>query len=160
MELAGLSSDNIREDFSKFVREVESELSRALIAAYGPEVGREAARDALVYAWEHWERVSEMDNPVGYLYRVGQSKSRRHRRTRILFPEVDSDALPHVEPDLPEALEQLSNKQRAAVALIHVEGMSEREAAEAMGISRATVRRHARRGLSKLRSFLEVNDDY
>lgn len=112
MELAGLNSDKIEEDFSKFVREVESELSRALIAAYGLEAGREVARDALVYAWEHWERVPAMQNPVGYLYRVGQSKSRRHRRTRILFPEVDSDALPHVEPALPEAFEQLSNKQR------------------------------------------------
>lgn len=152
-------SDNIEEDFSFFVFDAESELSRALIAAYGPEVGREAARDALVYAWEHWERVSEMENPLGYLYRVGQSNSRRHRRRRVLFPEVDADAVPHVEPALPEALEQLSSKQRAAVALIHVDGMSEREAAEAMGVSRTTVRRHAQRGLTKLRRHLGVDDD-
>lgn len=154
-----MGSNDIREGFSQFVRHVETELARALIAAYGPEVGREAVRDALAYAWEHWERVSEMENPVGYLYRVGQSKSRRYRRNRILFPEVDSDELPHVEPALPGALEQLSARQRAAVALIHVDGMSEREAAEAMGISRATVRRHARRGLSKLRGALEVDHD-
>ncbi len=153
-----MSDGDIGKDFSQFVREAESELARALIAAYGPEVGREAARDALAYAWEHWERVSEMENPVGYLYRVGQSKSRRYRRKRILFPEVDSDELPHVEPALPAALEQLSARQRAAVALIHVDGMSEREAAEAMGVSRATVRRHARRGLTKLRGALEVDE--
>jgi len=154
-----LSDGDIREEFSQFVSEAETDLARALIAAYGPEVGREAARDALAYAWENWERLSEMENPVGYLYRVGQSKSRRYRRKRILFPEVNSHDLPHVEPALPEALEQLSTRQRAAVALIHVDGMSEREAAEAMGVSRATVRRHARRGLSKLRGALEVDDD-
>lgn len=153
-----MGSGDVREDFSQFVGETETELARSLIAAYGPEVGREAARDALAYAWEHWERVSEMENPVGYLYRVGQSKSRRYRRKRILFPEVDSGELPHVEPALPAALEQLSTRQRAAVALIHVDGMSEREAAEAMGVSRATVRRHARRGLSKLRDVLEVEE--
>lgn len=157
--MIGFGSDDIESGFSKFVREFESKLSRALIAAYGPEVGRESARDALVYAWEHWEDVSAMENPAGYLYRVGQSKSRRYRRKRLLFPEVDSNSLPHVEPGLPEALEQLSLRQRAAVALIHIEGMSEREAAEAMGISRTTVRRHARRGLTKLRRSLEVDDD-
>lgn len=147
------------QEFSLFVSDAEPKLSRALTAAYGPEVGRETARDALVYAWENWERVSEMENPVGYLYRVGQSRSRRYRRQRVLFPEVVADELPHVEPLLPRALGELSEKQRAALVLIHVEGMSEREAADAMGVSRATVRRHADRALSKIRSFLEVEHD-
>lgn len=147
------------QEFSAFVGDAEPRLSRALTAAYGPEVGREAARDALVYAWENWERISGMENPVGYLYRVGQSRSRRYRRERILFPEVFADELPHVEPVLPRALDQLSEKQRAALVLIHADGMSEREAAEAMGVSRATVRRHANRALNKIRSLLEVEHD-
>lgn len=153
-----LSRADIEEGFSSFIRTVEPRLARALVAVYGPEVGREATRDALVYAWEHWERISMMENPAGYLYRVGQSRSRRYRPRPLLFPEVNTDELPHVEPKLPEALAQLSRNQRAALVLIHVEGMSEREAAEAMGVSRVTVRRHAQRGMAKLRNVLEVDD--
>lgn len=146
------------DDFSAFVSAAEPRLGRALVAAYGPEAGREAARDALVYAWEHWERVSVMDNPIGFLFRVGQSSSRRYRRQPLALPEVDTKELPHVEPKLPAALAQLSVNQRAALVLIHVDGLSERQAAEAMRLSRATVRRHAERGLSKLRKALEVDD--
>jgi DNA-directed RNA polymerase specialized sigma24 family protein len=48
--------------------------------------------------------------------------------------------------------------QRAAVVLLFVEEMPEREAAEALGISRASVRKHAERGLAKLRRSLGVSD--
>lgn len=152
-----LSGIEVEQEFTRFVARVERRLSRALIAAYGPEVGREAARDALAYAWEHWERVSMMENPVGYLFRVGQSRSRSYRRRRVLFPEVDTAELPHVEPGLAKALEELSENQRVVLVLIHVEGLSERETARAMGVARVTVRRHAERGLTKLRDSLEVH---
>lgn len=152
-----VSGIEVEQEFTRFVTHVERRLSRALIATYGPEVGRESARDALVYAWEHWERVSTMENPVGYLFRVGQSRSRSYRRRRVLFPQVNSAELPHVEPGLPQALEELSENQRMALVLIHVEGLSERETARAMGVSRVTVRRHAERGLAKLRDSLEVH---
>ena len=74
------------EAFTEFVRDVERRLSHALAMAYGPEAGCEAAADAFAYAWEHWERIRTMENPAGYIFRVGQSKARcptpgrRHRR--------------------------------------------------------------------------------
>lgn len=148
----------IGQEFSRFVAEVEPRLSRALIAAYGYEVGHESARDALVYAWENWEQISAMDNPVGYLFRVGQSRSRSYRRRPVTFPNVNPSELPHVEPNLPRALAELSDRQRVALVLIHIHDMTEREAAAAMGISRASVRRHAERALAKLRKLLEVEN--
>lgn len=151
-------SDIGHQEFSQFVTDVEPRLSRALTGTYGRQVGEEATRDALVYAWENWDRISQMENPVGFLFRVGQSSSRRYRRRPVVFPEVDASDLPHIEPALPRALEELTEKQRAALLLLHVEGMSEREAAKAMGISRVTVRRHADRALNKLRQFLEVEE--
>lgn len=42
-------TDHMR-DLTTFVRDVEPRLNRALVAAYGIDVGREAARDALAYA--------------------------------------------------------------------------------------------------------------
>lgn len=145
--------------FTRFVKETEPQLSYALAAAYGPEVGAEATADALTYAWEHWERIERMANPAGYLYRVGQSCSRRYRRPRVLFPRVEPGESEYGEPALPPALENLTRNQRVAVVLIHALGWTEREAAELMGISRSTLRTHAERGLSHLRNAMEVSVD-
>lgn len=145
--------------FTRFVKETEPRLSYALAAAYGPEVGAEATADALAFAWEHWERIKRMGNPVGYLYRVGQSRSRRYRRPRTLFPRVWTNDRPLVEPALPAALEDLTRNQRVAVTLIHALGWTQREAADLMGISRSTVRTHAERGLDHLRAAMEVRID-
>ena len=43
-------------------------MRRALVAGFGAVVGREAAADALAWAWQNWERVQEIESPVGYLY--------------------------------------------------------------------------------------------
>ena len=43
--------------FTAWVDSVESRLRHALTASFGPQVGRDAAADALAYAWEHWDRV-------------------------------------------------------------------------------------------------------
>lgn len=153
-----MTSAEMEREFASFVEEVEPRLFRSLIGAYGPEVGREATRDALSYAWEHWKQVSAMENPVGYLYRVGQSRSRAYRQDRVWFPEVPDNELPEVDPRLPSALHRLSLKQRAAVVLLFVEQLAEREAAEALDISRASLRKHAERGLAKLRHELGVRD--
>jgi RNA polymerase sigma-70 factor (ECF subfamily) len=146
-------------EFRVFFKEVESRLSYALAAAYGVEVGAEASAEAMAYAWEHWSEVSGMENPAGYLYRVGQTAARRHRRERPLFPEVGEGQLPLVEPGLPEALSRLSLAQRTAVVLLYVLDRSEREAADLLGVNRSTVRRHRDRGLAKLRQALEVGAD-
>ena len=145
--------------FTRFVKETEPRLSYALAAAYGPEVGADAAADALGYAWENWEKVRTMDNPAGYLYRVGQSHSRSYRRPRKLFPAIAPADVPDIEPGLPSALESLTRNQRVAVVLIHGLAWTEHEAAELLGVSRSTVRTHAERGLSRLRTALEVTID-
>jgi hypothetical protein len=71
----------VRDDdgFEDFFAVAEPRLRRALVAAYGIERGREAAAEALAYGWEHWSKVRAMKNPTGYLYRVGQSRSRARK---------------------------------------------------------------------------------
>lgn len=146
------------EAFTDFVKQNEPQLRIALLAAYGAERGREAAAEALAYAWEHWERIRDMEKPVGYLYRVGQSRSRQRLRPAAQpMPALNPD--PWVEPKLPAALRRLSRKQRMAVVLVHGYGWTQHEAADVMGTSDATVRTHLNRGLEKLRSVLGVSVD-
>lgn len=154
-----VANSQVDAEFTAFVEEVEPRLSYALAAAYGVEVGAESTADALAYAWEHWSDVRIMNNPAGYLYRVGQSAARRHRRASPLFPAVDRHDLPHVEPALPKALSRLTEAQRTAVVLVYVLEWTEREAADLLGVDRSTVRRHRDRGLAKLCDAMEVSAD-
>jgi DNA-directed RNA polymerase specialized sigma24 family protein len=147
-----------RTAFSEFFAEAEPRLRRALIAAYGPEAGREAAADALSYAWEHWERVHQMENGIGYLYRVGQSAARRYRR-RPARADAPSPAEPWIEPGLDGALDRLSRRQRTVVVLRYGFDWTQAEVAEALGLSVASVQKHQDRGMAKLRSALEVGTD-
>ena len=146
-------------EFTRFVERVEPRLSYAFYAAYGPEVGSEVTADALAFAWEHWDQVVKMDNPAGYLYRVGQSKARRYHRPRVLFPHANPADLPDFEPGLPAALEGLTEAHRQAVILVYALEWTEEEAAKLLGKSRSTLRTHLERGLAHLRQSLEVAAD-
>jgi DNA-directed RNA polymerase specialized sigma24 family protein len=148
----------MEERFSRFVAEIEPRLRRALVAFYGVDVGSEATADALAVAWERWPELESMSNPVGYLFRVGQSRSRRYRRRVLVLPAVPVAELPDVDPRLPAALARLSHRQRAAVLLVHAHGWTRAETADALGCSISTVRNHLDRGLRRLRADLGGND--
>jgi RNA polymerase sigma factor (sigma-70 family) len=82
-----------------------------------------------------------------------------------------SDALPdrsgggpspadqHAERDrLSRALLTLPTKQRRIVVLRHLDGLTEREVADATGVSVGTVKSTASRGLARLREVLATED--
>lgn len=144
------------QEFEAFIRDVEPGLRRALFAVLGVERGREATAEALAWAWEHWFRLKRMANPTGYLYRVGQSRS----RTRMTPPLVVRDEWdePLVEPRLGQALAGLSEGQRKAVILIYGFGWTMREVADLNGTKVTSVQTHLDRGMHKLRAALEVED--
>jgi DNA-directed RNA polymerase specialized sigma24 family protein len=151
-------------EFAVFVVSVEPRLRRALVASYGPQVGREAALDALSWAWEHWSRLQPMENPVGYLYRVGQTAAAKYFAVvpSSGFPAAPPESPPETQPapELSAALHRLSVQQRAVVVLAHGYAMSQREVANVLGISVSTVREHLDRGMGRLRSELEVRHEH
>jgi RNA polymerase sigma factor (sigma-70 family) len=143
------------EGFRAFVAQVEQRLRRGLMAAYGSDRGREATAEALAVAWEKWEMVRHMANPVGYLYRVGQSRT-RGRKSRQLFARPEDHEV-WVEPGLPQALGRLPERQRVVVFLVHAYGIPVHEVATILELHETTVRTHLRRGLSSLRRSLKVD---
>lgn len=147
-----------QESFTRFVEQIGPRLTQALIAALGGETGREMSAEALAYGWENWDRVGAMENPAGYLYRVGRNRGRRIRRPLLLPDPPSPHSEPLVEPDLPAALGRLSSRQRVAVMLVHGAGWTVSETADLLGISPGAVYRHAERGLRRLRNALGVTD--
>lgn len=149
--------DTANDEFRHFVERTEPSLRRAFVAAYGSDRGREATAEALAYAWEHWDRLREEANVAGYLYRVGQSRT-RPRKQRTLFARSNESGHWY-EPDLIPALGTLSESQRAAVVLVHGFGWTMQEVAELTGVKVTSVQNHLDRGLKKLRAALKVTSD-
>lgn len=152
-----LTDKTSSEVFVGFVSEMEPRLRRALSAAFGSEVGREATAEALAYGWEHWDRVGAMKNPAGYLYRVGRKLGRRMRPRRPLgdpIPAASGDVW--FEPGLAAALAGLSDKQRVVVSLLHAFEWSMTEVADLLGISKSTVQSYESRAMKKLHDALGV----
>lgn len=147
-------------EFAVFLRDVEPGLRQALVATYGAIDGREATIDALSWAWEHWDRLDDVANPIGYLYRVGQTATRRFvaRHLPLVGAPAATDRLPEVEPGLVPALNRLSSQQRTVVLLVCAFGWRHTEVAELLEISPPTVRTHLGRAIDSLRHELEVQD--
>jgi DNA-directed RNA polymerase specialized sigma24 family protein len=144
--------------FERFAATAEPRLRRVLVAWYGVDVGAQATADAMGHAWEHFDEVEAMENPVGYLFRVGQSKSRWYRRRFVRLPAVPVAELPDVDPRLPGALARLSQQQRAAVLLVHAYGWTYADAGGALACSVSTLRNHLERGMRRLRDVLGEHD--
>ncbi|MGI9608589.1 MAG: RNA polymerase sigma factor [Acidimicrobiales bacterium] len=144
--------------YTAFMATAEPRLRQSLIGRLGVQRGRDATLEAMVYGWKHWDRVSVMENPIGYLYRVGVT-SAKPRRVLRLDPPHNEQHEPWIEPALKGSLDELTEHQRVAVVLRHGFDWTYDEIAELLEVSVSTVRNHLVRGMEKLRSRLEVSVD-
>ena len=143
--------------FSVFFVDTEPRLRAALTSGFDADVGREAAHVALAYGWEHWERVAELANPVGYLFIVGRNFARREvTRWTPALEAGTHDGEMAAEPALGRALGGLTQRQRLVLGLVHGYGWTLSEVAELLELSKSSVQNHLERGLRKLRSELGV----
>lgn len=151
------------EEIAELLSTYESKVRMALLARYGPELMDDLTAECMAWAWENHERLTAMVNPVGYLIRVGQSRSRRltrWRRERTRYPRrTVSRGEVWVEPKLPSALDDLDADTRTAVVLVHSFQWTYAEVAELLELPLHTVRNRIHRGLLKLRHELGANDD-
>ena len=128
----------------------------------GYDLGREAADEAFARAFERWSSVGAMDNPAGWVYRVGLNWGRRRlwrgnreRELLSLLPTAEVRHLRYQDPDLAAALAELSIKIRSVVVLRLLLDFSERDTAEALNVSAGTVKSRLHRGLTQLRDRLD-----
>ncbi len=151
-----MTSDAGNAGFRAFVEQAEPRLRRAFVAAFGPERGLEATAEALAYAWESWQTLRTFENPVGYLYKVGRSRT-RSRKVRRLFARPENPD--HwTEPNLGRGLSSLPEPERVAVVVVYCTDMTRNEAA-AKKITESALQKRAERGLAKLRRTMGANDD-
>lgn len=141
-------------EFEVLAEQATPKLRKAYIAIRGADGADEATAEAMAWGWENRERLLSMDNPVGYLYRVGVSRT--SLRKPLVLPDPVEVNCPEVEPGLIPALISLPEKQRIAVWLIHGCQWSYAEVSEALDVSTSTVGTHITRALESLRRELGV----
>lgn len=150
-------------EFEEFVGVIRGRLGRALVARFGVQIGVDLTAEVEGWAWENFEELRSMHNPLGYLYRVAQSRSRSHVRwnRRNSFPGVmpERGVVDESMLELHDMLAGLTENQRVCVLLVHAHGWTQRDVAATLGISTAAVGNHVTRGLGRLRGLVVPVDD-
>jgi RNA polymerase sigma-70 factor (ECF subfamily) len=149
-------------DFSVFFAEESGRLFEALYFVTGNRAeAAELMQDAFLKMWERWDSIDRIDDPTGYLFRVGLNGFRMrvraaHRASRRLVRvEPAPDPFDEIElrEDVRRLLLGLAPRQRAALLLLDMYGYGSKEAARIMGIRRSTVRALATKGRAVLRKM-------
>jgi len=151
--------------FEGFFADQHARLFAALCATTGNrQEAEELMQEAFLKLWERWDRVSGLDDPVGYLYRTAMNLFRKRlRRAKVAMRKAvglieTADAFDAVDAreTVIQGLRELSPAQRAAVVLTNLRGFSSEEAADMLGMNAATVRALASRGRSRMRKAVEA----
>ena len=116
----------------------------------------DVAAEAMARAYARWPKVSALPYRDGWLLKVTTNLAIDRLRRRP--PEVGPAPAEEFEDGvalrmaLNAALLTLAPRQRQAVALRYLGGLSDREVALALGISLGSVKTHIHRGLNGLRA--------
>jgi RNA polymerase sigma-70 factor (ECF subfamily) len=153
--------------FEKFYDAESRTLFRRLWLVTGNRSeAEELMQDAFLKAWERWDRVGAMDDPVAYLYRTAMNLLRKRYRRALLairrtlgFAPVQDDFADAEDRDtVRRVLSTLPPRQRAALVLTEMLGFTPGEAGRALGIQASTVRSLSRNGRESFRKAMEIDD--
>ena len=126
----------------------------------------EVVQDAFLSLYERWDRVSTLPDPVGYLYRTAFNawKKRSRRAARAIRnavvppPPADDFEVADDRTVVGEALGHLTPRQRAAIVLTELMGLSSEDAGQILGIRAVTARVLASQARAALRERLGERD--
>jgi RNA polymerase sigma factor (sigma-70 family) len=163
VEPAAVSDDRVLEFEALFEREKERLFQALCLVTRNRFEAEELAQDAFLSVYERWDRVAEMDDPTGYLYRTAMNAFRSwHRRSTLAAKRAigltrADDAISGIEEQdvVVRALASLTPRQRAAVVLIDFMGYSSEEAGRMLGIRASTVRTHTERAHRDLKARMD-----
>jgi DNA-directed RNA polymerase specialized sigma24 family protein len=111
-------------------------------------------QDSFVAVAAAWQRRGNTDGALDFLRQAVLNRSRSALRHGITPPPAAGPA--PSSPPLLAALGELPARQREVLVLRYYVNLSEEQAADTIGISRAAVRRHATRANATLRTLLDA----
>jgi RNA polymerase sigma factor (sigma-70 family) len=140
------------DELDRLYREQFPQLMRlAYVLTGSNDLAEEVVQDVFVRVAD---RIVRIEHPPSYLRAavINAIRSRhRHQARRTQVPMVDEAVLPTELVELRDVLLGLSERQRTAVVLRYIAGVSDAEIAAILGCREATVRSLVARGLHELR---------
>jgi RNA polymerase sigma-70 factor (ECF subfamily) len=121
------------------------------------------SQEAFARTWAHWGRIGNSESPLLYTLTVARNLSRTtlgralklHRiLERLRKGTLAVEGQPELRLAVKAALERLAPRQRWAIVLCDMVGLSSDEAAQIMGCSASTVRVHVSRARKQMRLAL------
>jgi RNA polymerase sigma factor (sigma-70 family) len=154
--------------FEEFFLAEHQRLFQALYLLTGDRYeADDLAQEALLRAYERWDRVGAMDSPAGYVYRTALNLHRSRLRTLVVrarrvfaaVPAEDLSGSVAASHDVRRALAELPRRQREALILVEWLGLASEEAGRVLGIDASSVRGRLHRGRASLRDLLGDRDE-
>lgn len=149
-----------RDGFDEFYRSCRDRVAVQIAALTGDRVeALDHVQEAFVRAWSRWPHVSTLDNPEGWVRRVAYnlavSRFRRARRLVLGTDRIEGA----VEFDdsgrtVLDALARLPRREREALVLKHMVGLSVAEIATELDSPEGTVKSWLSRGRAHLSTAL------
>ncbi|MBH1991406.1 MAG: RNA polymerase sigma factor [Sphingomonadaceae bacterium] len=174
------SMDRDRQILSWIAREIlphERRVRSRLVRKWGDTLDIDDAIQEAYYRLARLETVDHIENPAGYFHRTAHAVAvdMLRRRGVINFASVNENEWLNVRDEEPLADQLLEAKQefarvngllgrlsdtcRRAIEMRRVEGLSQRETAERLGVSESVVRNHLVRGVQKILHALTEADE-
>ncbi|MBZ5578885.1 MAG: sigma-70 family RNA polymerase sigma factor [Acidobacteriia bacterium] len=159
-----------RAAFERLLRQHERLVLATAVRLLGNlEDGQDAAQEVFLRLYRNLAKVEAAGNLAGWLYRVTANVCHDHRRKRPRTADMEEagqvaagSADPQQEAAEAErrrvlelSLRMLPEKERAALVLRDLEGLSTAEVAQALGSSEATVRSQISKARVKVKNFVE-----
>lgn len=153
-----MSSPDESADFEEFYSANFRLVAGASRALTGRDDAFDIAQEAFVRTLERWSRVRQFERPVSYTLKIACNLSRSHHRRQAAqrralsllraasrAHEVDESGLADLALQVQHSLLRLPRRQRQALVLCDLGGMTTTEAAASLGISSSTLRVHLSR---------------
>jgi RNA polymerase sigma-70 factor (sigma-E family) len=130
----------------------------------------DVVQDAFLGLYRRWQALHDADKALGYLRSSVLNGCRSVHRVRFrrqgiaLDPPGDADSaeaeamLGEAHREVIAALRRLPHRQRECVVLRYYLDMTEEQAAQALGVSRGTVKSSTSRGLAALARLLKEGE--
>lgn len=136
-------------------------LVRSLTVICGnSEEAADAVQDAFVKAHLRWRKISQYDDPVGWIRRVAINKVRDGHRSRVrrdraverLGAITTTEAAAPEISEIGDLLASLPKQQRAAATMFYLDQMSVAEIADVLELSEGAVKFHLHQARQKMRA--------
>ena len=142
-------------------------LRLAALLVDDPSAAEDVVQEAFVNVYRSWHKVRSLDAAPAYLRSAVLNTARSRLRRRQVAEKHQPVALPDAvdaydavladarQRSVLEALRTLPRRQRECLTLRYYADLSERETADALGVSIGTVKSTTSRGLAALASKME-----